>query len=168
MTIDLDAIRARLAATTSNGWFASDVFDAGKPTGWGVVTADNDMIIGARLLRADAEFIAHAPTDIAALLAHVAELEAERASEATEADRLNVITGEQGERIAYLERAILTAREQGARLATLARAYLAAEDALGTHDTDEGHLAAVREVERIDVELRGALDPAAIAKGGKP
>lgn len=58
--VDTTAIGARLAAATSGPWEVDD-------TGWGVV--NSEQRIGSFGKSRDAEFIAHAPSDIDALLA---------------------------------------------------------------------------------------------------
>ena len=47
---------------TPQPWYASDILDTGgmRP-GWGVVTEDNSMLVGARVHRADAYLLAAAP-----------------------------------------------------------------------------------------------------------
>ena len=109
-----------------------------------------------------------AAEEIQALRARVAELEAECASEATEADRLNVITGEQGERIAYLERTLAAARVEGVRLGLEAAARVCL--ALGAGKLDPAKGAAFAAWKKMIAEectlVVLALDPAAVAKGG--
>lgn len=80
--LDLDPIRARLAAATPGPWYSEWVPDDdwivvyGQPHGAyvcpEVCTLTDD---------ADAEFIAHAPADIAALLAEVERLREQLAEE---------------------------------------------------------------------------------------
>lgn len=83
---DLDAIRARLAAAESpSPWRVFDVEHDGARVcdARGVaLVADHGYAEAPGVFdAADAELIAHAPTDLAALLARVAELEQELATE---------------------------------------------------------------------------------------
>jgi hypothetical protein len=81
--IDLAAIKARADAATPGPWKARTEYPqtVTSPT-YGPDSSDEDAwVISTSLTHrpdADAEFIAHARTDVPALLAHVAELEAER------------------------------------------------------------------------------------------
>ena len=97
-----------------------------------------------------------------------AELEAEWDEAVTEADRLNVITGEQGERIAYLERTLAAARVEGVRLGLEAAARVCL--ALGAGKLDPAKGAAFAAWKKMIAEectlVVLALDPAAVAKGG--
>lgn len=70
---DLDAIRARLEATTPAPWEAHDTGIVLQPE-----TDDEEAEDIARAYRMDdADFIAHAPEDIRALLREVARLRGE-------------------------------------------------------------------------------------------
>lgn len=89
MTLDLDAIKARLAAATPGPWQAQhgdiwDTRDDGAPgiplfranresRSWGRRYANDEAV-------ANAEFLEHAPSDIAALVAEVERLTAVEAS----------------------------------------------------------------------------------------
>jgi hypothetical protein len=76
---ELQAIRERLANATPGPWEAFKDNDGGYNTEWLVTTADGYVAIcdwGNGTLKSDAQFIAHAPTDIAALIAEVEKLKA--------------------------------------------------------------------------------------------
>lgn len=73
--LDIEAIKARAAAATPGSWCADPIED--EDVDWFVHSAAGpDFPIVARrvCVEADAEFIAHAPADIAALLAEVERL----------------------------------------------------------------------------------------------
>ena len=97
-----------------------------------------------------------------------AEMKAEWDEAVTEADRLNVITGEQGERIACLERTLAAARVEGVRLGLEAAARVCL--ALGAGKLDPAKGAAFAAWKKMIAEectlVVLALDPAAVAKGG--
>ena len=104
-----------------------------------------------------------------------AEMKAEWDEAVAEADRLNVITGEQGERIACLERTLAAARVEGVRLG-LEAAAVECERIAAQHPGDGGPpetpmATAVAQIianagcEACALAVR-ALDPAAVANGG--
>jgi len=106
-----------------------------------------------------------------------AEMKAEWDEAVTEADRLNVITGEQGERIACLERTLAAARVEGVRLGFEAgsdeckrRAREEAQRAFERQGNDDAVFAHEQRQGALSDCGRSilALDPAAIAKGGTP
>lgn len=70
--LDLDAIRARCEATTAGPWEAAEMLR--WPGRWDVWEADGRKCIAEVLWERDAEFIAHARTDVEALLAEVERL----------------------------------------------------------------------------------------------
>lgn len=101
--IDLDEIRARAAAATPGPWYADKEIDgmyaghktvvrAGDPPPWSGVGLRVVSVGQTRThlgpAEPNVEFIAHARTDVPALLAHVAELEAERDEARRERDEM--------------------------------------------------------------------------------
>lgn len=86
--LDLAPIKARLAAATPGPWTWVCHSTAGVSE-WTVFdAADHALATNRHGWRPDAEFIAHAPTDIAALLAEVERLRAELADEYHTMDEL--------------------------------------------------------------------------------
>ena len=85
--LDLESIKGRRAAITGGTWEAAygGIYKDGKPevTEWFVRREDDDVSIAADILdpdtcqpnEANAEFIAHAPSDIDALLDYIERLE---------------------------------------------------------------------------------------------
>ena len=61
----IDEIKARLAAATPWPWIAKELGDAGLKI---VLTDNSNLAVAQKLFPQDAEFVAHAPADIAALL----------------------------------------------------------------------------------------------------
>lgn len=82
MSIDLDAIRERLEAATPGPWTTGGIFDPRGPNPkqsvWGPTAPgmQSGVLVVDRAPKADATLIAHAPADIAALLAEVERLRA--------------------------------------------------------------------------------------------
>lgn len=80
--IDIDEIEARLKAATPGPWLvaydADHPMNGGMPFNFVVATIGNDTI-AEDLCGYDARFIAHAPEDVAALIAEVRMLRAENA-----------------------------------------------------------------------------------------
>jgi hypothetical protein len=70
--LDLDVIRARADAATDGSWIAAD-----QPHGEWFGIQDQWSALGSMVAQADAEFIAHARTDVPALVAEVERLRAE-------------------------------------------------------------------------------------------
>ncbi|MBN9607824.1 MAG: hypothetical protein BGO26_10160 [Actinobacteria bacterium 69-20] len=158
MSIDLDAIKARLAAATPGPW---DYVGQGWITHPGttfaaVGTPDQGMI---PCTDADADLIAHAPTDLAALLAEVralrkraANLSLERAEFADEAQSLR-------DRLARIPERTTNAEAEVERLRAVvdsAKAVVDAEYAAHSDPYEVGIKIAV---------LRAALD--ALDAGGE-
>ena len=84
-TLDLEPIKERLAAATPGPWRVWHDPDPSKAgtaveTAWcyGDIEGDTELITDYLPTGADAEMIAHAPEDIAALVAEVEQLRAER------------------------------------------------------------------------------------------
>ena len=84
-TLDLEPIKERLAAATPGPWRVWHDPDPSKAgtaveTAWcyGDIEGDTELITDYLPTGADAEMIAHAPEDIAALVAEVERLRAER------------------------------------------------------------------------------------------
>ena len=85
-TLDLEPIKERLAAATPGPWRVwhdpdpSKVRSTAVETAWcyGDIEGDTELITDYLPTDADAEMIAHAPEDIAALVAEVEQLRAER------------------------------------------------------------------------------------------
>lgn len=75
MMLDLEAIKARLKAATPGPWaFALDVYGVRRvwtAEGQDVASTESDGGIPREQRSANGEFIAHAPADIAALVAEV-------------------------------------------------------------------------------------------------
>ena len=84
MSADIEAIKARLAAATPGPWALVD-FPVMFPRVQSI--AEDKSNICETWGWADAKFIAHAPTDIAALLAEVERLQRERSEWCDQADR---------------------------------------------------------------------------------
>lgn len=76
--LDIDAIRARMEAATEGPWEAlgSDPYDTVIDTGGASLGCCPDCGVRAGFERADAEFIAHARTDLPAALDEVTRLRA--------------------------------------------------------------------------------------------
>ena len=89
--IDIDEIEARLKAATPGPWLvaydADHPMNGGMPFNFVVATIGNDTI-AEDLCGDDARFIAHAPEDVAALIAEVRRLSAENARLREEVVRL--------------------------------------------------------------------------------
>ena len=87
--LDLDAIEARANAATDGPWtLHEDDGDTFRAPAWEVRPASGEMVARLRdWASADAEFIAHARTDVPALLAEVRRLRAVVAACATLAER---------------------------------------------------------------------------------
>lgn len=69
---ELDAIRGRLTCLSPTPWTADPMDSYGAD--WQVECAGSNKVVGKDMDYPDAEFIANAPTDIAALLAEVERL----------------------------------------------------------------------------------------------
>jgi hypothetical protein len=76
--VDLAAIQARLDAATPGPWVASQEL-ADRVRGWvrPIETVEGGVVVDDVRTGHDAVFIAHAPADVATLLAGVRELEAD-------------------------------------------------------------------------------------------
>ena len=71
-TEQLEAIRERLRRATPGPWIANETYDSVEAKGGDLKVCDVNFVPG------DMHFIAHAPTDINALLAEVERLRSER------------------------------------------------------------------------------------------
>jgi hypothetical protein len=96
--IDLEAIKGRLAAATPGPWYVDESL-----RGVEAQTHGYPVEIVAWTGRADAVLIAHAPGDIAALVAEVERLRADNARIMLEAERHRRIADEAVERIESAE-----------------------------------------------------------------
>lgn len=76
---DLDAIEGRANAATPGPWFTQPMTGEDAPAGLTAITDGVLGVVGSTLAPAEAEFIAHARTDIPALLRRAHELEAAQA-----------------------------------------------------------------------------------------
>ena len=75
---NIEAIRKRCGFVSKGPWKTSkEGLEFSAPL---VILGENDMFIGEIMYWDDAEFIAHARTDIPALLAYIEKLEAENRS----------------------------------------------------------------------------------------
>jgi hypothetical protein len=88
--LDLEPIRARLAAATPGPWEAEhrgfEVYETH--------TAHGDLVAEASLQISDAELIAHAPADLAALADEVESLRRELARQAAQITAVRVVSAE--------------------------------------------------------------------------